>query len=51
MRSWEFLRKDSTGMKMDELKKWDEKGVDELVSTEFKPKENEHTLWDNVKSC
>lgn len=36
-------------MNMDELSKWDKKGVAELTSTEFKPKENNHTIWDNIR--
>jgi hypothetical protein len=36
-------------MDMDELKKWDEKGVSELASTEFKPRENNRTVWDNIQ--
>ena len=38
-------------MDLDELRKWDKNGVDELTSTEFKPRENEHTLWENVRNC
>jgi 3-methyladenine DNA glycosylase AlkD len=36
-------------MNLDELRKWDEKWVEELSNTEFNPAENNHTIWDNIK--
>ena len=35
-------------MNIDELCKWDKKGVDELMNTVFKPADNNHTIWDNI---
>ena len=46
--SW-FVTYPVYAMDMDELKKWDEKGVSELASTEFKPRENNRTVWDNIQ--
>ena len=36
-------------MNMNELSKWDKNGVDELTNTDFKPKEDNHTVWDSIQ--